>query len=143
MNDQNARSVRLRYAASGALAAFAAVGVIAGASALAAKPPAKPHNVAAVANCVATKTPGSAVPDKTGTPPPPPSPQPFLNAVQRMVDNGTITAAEGQAVDREIVAGRIDPDTLVGFTQAQLQSVNQALMNAKRALVPSVDRTTK
>jgi hypothetical protein len=41
------------------------------------------------------------------------------------------------------VAGRIDPDTLGGFTQAQLQAVNQALMNAKRALVPSVDRTTK
>ena len=143
MNEQNGRSVRLRYAATGALAAFAVVGVIAGTSALAAKPPAKPHDAAAVANCVATKTPTSGVPDKTGTPSPPPSPQPFLNAVQRLVDNGTITAAEGQAVDREIVAGRIDPETLHGFTQPQLQAVNHALMNAKRALASSVDRTTK
>jgi hypothetical protein len=105
MTDQNGSYGRLRYAASGALAALAAV----------------------------------------GAPPPVVDQQPFLNAIQRLIDDGTITATEGQAVDREIRAGRVDTDTLTssGFSQAQLQAVQQALGNAKRALLPSVNRTTK
>ena len=63
-----------------------------------------------------------------------------MNAIQQLVNDGTITATEGQAVDREIQAGRVDTDTLAssGFTQAQLQAVEQALGNTKRALAPSV-----
>jgi hypothetical protein len=138
VNDQNGRYARVRYTATGALAALAAVGVIAGTGALAANPHAKTHGHAALANGSTTKTPASPVPDKTHTPQPSANPQPFLNAIQQLVDNGTITATDGQAVDREIQAGRIDTDTLTGFTQAQLQAVEQALSNAKRALAPGV-----
>ena len=144
MNDQNGRSARLRYTATGALAALAAVGAIAGTAALAAKPSAKAHGHAAVATGP-TKTPPPGVPSKTNAPQPAVNHQPFLNAVQQLVDNGTITATEGQAVDREIVAGRVDTDTLSssGFTQAQLQAVQQALGNAKRALAPAAPRARK
>jgi hypothetical protein len=138
VNDQNGRRARLRYTATGALAALAAVGAIAGAAALAANPSAKTHGHAAVASGLTTKTPASSVPDKTHAPQPAVNQQPFFNAIQRLVDDGTLTATEGQAVDREIRAGTIDTDTLTGFTQAQLQAVQQALSNAKRALAPAV-----
>ncbi len=139
MNDQNSRSARLRYTATGALAALAAAGAIAGAAALAAKPRANTHGRAALVNGGAAKTPTPGAPGKTDTPPPAVNHQPFLNAIQQLVDNGTITPTEAQAVDREIVAGRVDTDTLAssGFTPTQLQAVQQALGNAKRALEPA------
>ena len=145
MNEQNDRSARIRHTATGALAALAAVGAIAGTAALAARPPAKPYGRAAVADGGATKTPTCPMPDKAHAPAPAVSVQPFLTATQRLVDTGTITATEGQAVDREILAGRIDTDTLAssGFTQAQLQAVEQALGNTKRALAPTASRTPK
>ena len=130
MNDQDVRYARLRYTATGALAALAAAGAIAGTAALAAKPPAKTHGHAAAANGGTTKTPGHAatanggttktpghaatanggttktpaspVPDKSHGPQPAVDHQPFLDAIHQLVDNGTITATEGQAVDREI-----------------------------------------
>ena len=114
MNDQNSRSARLRYTATGALAALAVVGAIAGANALAAKPPAKEVTSPPRPATAATKTPASPVPDKTDAPQPGANPQSFLNAIQQLVDNGTITAAEGQAVDREIQQGRVDTQTLTG-----------------------------
>lgn len=136
MNDQSNRLTRLRYTAAGALAALAVVGAIAGTAALAAKPSAHTPRHALVANCNATKSPAPTVKDKTGAPEPAASPQPFLDDVQRLVDNRTITAAEGQVVDREIEAGRIDTDSLTaaGFTPAQLQAVQQALSSTKRGL---------
>jgi hypothetical protein len=134
VNDQNGRHARLRDTATGALAALAAVGAIAGAAALAAKPHAKTHGHAAAANCL-IKT-ARAVSGKTHTPQPT-SNQPFLTAVLRLVDDGTLTATEGQAVDREIQRGYLDTSTLTGFTPAQLQAVQQALSNAKRALAPA------
>jgi hypothetical protein len=142
VNDQDPRSTRIRHTATGALAALAVVGAIAGTAALAAKPGAKTHRRAAVVNASTTKTapdpyaPTPAGPGKTGAAPPPANPQPFLNAIQRIVENGTITAAEGQTVDRQIQTGRVDTDTLAssGFTPTQLQAVQQALSNTKRAL---------
>jgi hypothetical protein len=136
MNDQNNRHARLRSTATGALAALAVVGAIAGTAALAAKPHHKPHHHATLANGSTTKTPTSPVPDKTHTPHPAVNHQPFLNAIQQLVNNGTITATQGQTVDREIQAGRVDTDTLAssGFTQTQLQAVQQALANSKAAL---------
>jgi hypothetical protein len=79
------------------------------------------------------------VPGKTRTPPPAVNHQPFLSAIQQLVDDRTITVTEGQTVDREIQAGRVDTDTLAshGFTQTELQAVQQALGNAKRALAPN------
>jgi predicted amino acid dehydrogenase len=60
-----------------------------------------------------------------------------LNAIAQLVDNGTITATQGQAVDSELRQGNFDPSTLTGFTEAQIQAVEQALANAKRAQVPT------
>jgi hypothetical protein len=133
----------LRYTAIGAIAALAAVAALAGAVALAATPSAKPVGRAAANKAGATKSPVSAVPDKTQQSGPPVNHQPFLSAVHQLVENGTLTAAEGQAVDREILAGRVDTNTLAssGFTQTQLQAVQQALGNAKRALAPNVGQT--
>ena len=140
MSDQNRRYARIRHTATGALAALAVVGAIAGTAALAAKPRASAHGHAAVARGAATKTPTSPVPDKTEARKPAVNHQPFLNAIQQLVNDGTITATEGQAVDREIQAGRVDTDTLTssGFTPVQLQAVQQALGNTKRALAPNV-----
>jgi hypothetical protein len=138
VSNQNSRSARLRYTATGALAALAVVGAIAGTAALAANPPAKARDHLAATNCAATtKTPASSAPDKARAPQSGGSPQPFLNAVQRLVDNGTIIATEGQAVDQEIQQGRIDTQTLGGFTANQLQAVEQALANTKRSLAGS------
>lgn len=135
MKDQNGTYARLRYTATGALAALAAVGAIAGAVALAANPHPKTHGHAAAATSGATKPPGSPA-NKTRAGAPSADPQPFLNDIQRLVDNGTIIAAEARVVDREILAGRVDTDTLAasGFTPAQLQAVQQALSGTKSAL---------
>jgi polyhydroxyalkanoate synthesis regulator phasin len=143
VNDQNGRYARLRNTATGALATLAAVGAIVGTAALAANSHAKPDRQTAVTNGGATKTAMSLVPDKTHTPQPAVNHQPFLNAIQQLVDNGTITPTEGQAVDREILAGRVDTQALAssGFTPTQLQAVEQALSNTKRALGPKVPPT--
>lgn len=71
-----------------------------------------------MANGGAIKTPMPPAASKTETPQPAVNHQPFLNAIQQLVDNGTITATEGRAVDREIVAGRVNTNTLAssGFT---------------------------
>jgi len=136
VNDQHGRSARLRYTATGALAALAVVGAIAGTAALAAKPSAKTaHHAARVADRGAAKAPPSAA-DKSGAPEPKANPQPFVNDIQQLVSNGTISAMQGQVVDREIRAGRVDTDSLTasGFTPSQLQAVQQALGNTKRGL---------
>ena len=66
------------------------------------------------------------------------SDQPFLNAIQQLVADGTITSSDAQMIDRQIRAGRIDTDTLTGLSQSQVQAVEGALDNAKRALAPSL-----
>lgn len=145
MNDQSNRSIRLRYTATGALAALVVVGAIAGTAALAAKPAAHTPRHALVANCNATKSAAPGVKDKSGAPEPPANPQPFLADIQRLVDNGTITAAEAQVVDREIQAGRVDTDSLTaaGFTPAQLDAVQHALSSTKRGLASAAHATSK
>jgi len=143
VNDQNGRYTRLRYTAAGAITALAVAGAIAGSAALAAKPPTKRHAHAALQNRDAksgdaTKPPASAVPDKTKLPATPVNHQPFLDAIQRLVEGGTITPSEGQLVDGEIQAGTVDTETLAtgGLTDAQLQAVQQALGDTKRSLQP-------
>jgi len=144
VTDQTGRSVRVRYTATGALAALVVAGAIAGAAALGDAPPTKTPGPAVAASGLAKPAPSSnapapAGPGKTPVAQPSASRQPFLNAIQRLVDNGTIAATEGQAVDREIQTGRVDTDTLAaaGFTPAQLQAVSVALANTKRALAPN------
>lgn len=138
MNDQSGKYDRLRYTAAGALATLAAVGAIAVSGAFAAKPHAKTGAPAATGGQV--KSPAYPLPTKTQEPPPPGVPQVFLNAIQRLVNDGTITAAEARVVDREIVAGRVDTDSLTasGFTPAQLQAVQTALGSTKAALAATM-----
>lgn len=145
MKDQQPRYSRLRYTATGALAALAAVGAIAGTVALAAGPHAKPHAKAGAISAPTTKTPTGPAPVKTQASQPPVNHQQFLTAIQHLVDNGTISATEGQTVDREIQAGRVDTDTLAssGFNQAQLQAVQQALGSVKQALASAAPHTRK
>jgi hypothetical protein len=68
-----------------------------------------------------------------------------LSAIEQLVDNGTITAAQGQALDSEIRDGGIDPETLAssGFSPSQTQAIQQALENAKRAMVPARPSASK
>jgi hypothetical protein len=64
------------------------------------------------------------------------SSRPFLAAVQRLVNDGTITATEAQAIDGEIQSGTLDTSALAssGLTPSQFQAVQQALENTKLAL---------
>jgi hypothetical protein len=144
VNDHDVRHARLRYAAAATLAALVAAGAIAGTVALAADSPAKKDH-ARVVHSSTTKTPPARLPDKTHAPHPAVNQQPYFDAVQQLVDNGTITATEGQTVDSEIRAGRVDTGTLAssGFTQTQVQAVQHALTNAKIALAPVQNRPSK
>lgn len=145
MDDQSNRSARLRYTATGALAALVLVGAIAGTAALAAKPAPHTPRQAAVANCDTKEPAGPGVKDNTGAPEPKADPQPFLNDIQGLVDNGTITAAEALLVDHEIEAGRVDTDSLTaaGFTPAQAQAVQQALSSTKRGIATAAHGGSK
>jgi hypothetical protein len=144
MSDHSSRYVRLRYTATGALAALAGVGAIAGAEALAAQPQAGAHRHT-VAHGSTAQVPSCPMPSKTQASQPAPSPQPFLHAVAQLVDNGTITASEGQAVDHEILAGQIDTSTLAsdGFTPSQLEALQQVLSTTKQGLASAMVRRTK
>jgi hypothetical protein len=97
-----------------------------------------------VADCGTGKT-TSSTPDKTGAPQPSANPQPFLDDIQQLVNSGTITATEGRVADHEILAGRVDTDSLAasGFTQTQLEAVQQALGNTKRGLASAAHGTSK
>ncbi|HEY5431181.1 MAG TPA: hypothetical protein VIK04_18840 [Solirubrobacteraceae bacterium] len=106
MNDHDGRHARLRNAATGVLAALVAVGAIAGTAALAAQPRANTHRRAAmVSNSTKAPSPGNGLtktpaPGKHRTPQPPEAydpRNPFLIAVQQLVDDRTITATQGQA----------------------------------------------
>ena len=61
-----------------------------------------------------------------------------LTAIEQLVNNGTITTTQGHAVDRQVQQGYFDSATLTGFTQPQIQAVERALANAKRALARNV-----
>jgi predicted amino acid dehydrogenase len=148
MNDHSPRYVRVRQTAIGALAALAAVGAIASAAALASKPDARPHRHHADIHGSKAQSPSDQVkrqsqpsqPGAVKTPgsQPAPNPQPFLDAVNQLVDNGTITAAQRQIIDDQIQTGRVDTDALVagGFTQSEADAVQQALGSVKQSMAP-------
>ena len=145
MNDHGPRYVRVRQTAIGALAALAAVGAIASAAALASKP--HLHHAAmhgSKAQSPSDQVQGQSQPPQPGTvktrgSQPAPNPQPFLDAVAQLVDNGAITAAQGRIVDDQIRTGRVDTDALVkaGFTRSQADAVQQALGSVKQSMAPS------
>jgi len=134
-------SGRIRYTATGALTTLAVVGAIAGSTALA-KGDHRTHVRAAPAKSGTNpavgpaKTPVSPTPNKSHANQPG-SDQPFLNAVQRLVSNGAVSAAEGQALDTQIETGTVDTDTFAsdGLTATQVQAVEDALTSTKESLV--------
>jgi hypothetical protein len=57
--------------------------------------------------------------------------------VTQLVQAGTITQAQAQAVDAQIQAGRIDTESLMssaGLSAAQMQAVNDKLIAIKKSL---------
>jgi hypothetical protein len=134
----NGRHDRIRHTASGALAALIVVGAIAGTGALAASPQAKTGGSA-------TTPAPCAAPDKRSAAHGPDNPQPFLNAIHQLVTAGTLTAAQGQVVDREVQMGRVNTDILAasGINGAALHAVQQALQSTKRALAPAGSTAAK
>ncbi len=139
MNDHSPGYVRVRQTVIGAIAALAAVGAITAAGALASQPHARPQRYHAARHGSESQSPPDQVHGKTGGSQPAPNPQPFFDAVMQLVDNGTITAAQGQIVDDQIQTGRVDTDALVaaGFTQSQADAVQQALGSVKQSMAPS------
>jgi hypothetical protein len=118
MNDQTGRSARIRHTAVGALAALAAVGAI------------------AVVSATADTNPPAPKPPVQVTGPAQSVPPALQSGVQQLVNNGTITAGQGQTLDSDIKAGTVHPDQLAsqGFTPAQIDAVQQMLRNAKLQL---------
>jgi hypothetical protein len=118
MNDRTGRSARIRYIAAGALAALAAGGAIAAVDATAGTtpPPPKPP--------VQVTGPAQSVPLA------------LQNAVQQLVNNGTITAAQAQTLDSDIKASNVHADVLAsqGFTTTQIAAIGQMLTSDKLQL---------
>lgn len=139
MSHQRDSWIRVRYTATGALAALAAAGAVAGSVALAAGSQANGSKDETTTMGVVTKTPAAPLPTNTqGSEPN--SGQLFLNAVALLVSNGTITAAEGRTLDAEIQTGGVDSEALAasGFTQQQLQVVQQTLGGVKESIANAV-----
>jgi hypothetical protein len=65
---------------------------------------------------------------------------PFLAAVARLVQSGTINAAQAHVLDADIRAGSIDPSQLVAngtLSSAQMQAVGDRLAAVKRSFAPA------
>jgi hypothetical protein len=118
MNDQNGRYARIRYTAAGALVALAAGGAI------------------AAVDATAVTTPASPKPPVQVTGPAQSVPPALQNAVQQLVNNGTITSAQEQTLDNDIKASNVHADVLAsqGFTQTQIAAIGQMLTSAKLQL---------
>jgi len=80
---------------------------------------------------------GSTTHAKAGPPAPGGVPHQFLDAVAQLVQGGTISAAQGHAVDAQIETGSMDPDQMVArgvLTAAQMAAVNDRLVAVKKGL---------
>jgi hypothetical protein len=83
---------------------------------------------------------GSAPPanaKRAGAPAPGGVPHQFTDAVAQLVQAGTISAAQGQAVDAQIETGSMDPQQMVSrgvLTAAQMAAVNDRLIAVKKSL---------
>ena len=138
MNDQNGRYARLRYTATGALAALAQ-------SARSPAPPpwpqtrrAKTRGHAAVANGAQDQdadVPGAGQDPRATAG----LDQPFLTAVQQLVNDGTISTTRARPlIARFRPAASIRRRSHRAGSPTQLQAVEQTLENTKRALAPGV-----
>ena len=74
---------------------------------------------------------------KAGVPAPGGVPHQFTDAVAQLVQAGTITAAQGRALDTQIESGSMDPQAMVRegvVSAAQMQAVNARLIAVKESL---------
>jgi hypothetical protein len=129
-SDAEGRSARQRWRAPviGAMAGLAVAAAIVGPAALADSG----SGAGGAANTGAT---AHAV--KHGTPPPNSAPHQFTDAVAQLVQAGTITAAQGRAVDAQIETGSMDPDQMVArgvLSASQMAAVNDRLVAVKKSL---------
>jgi hypothetical protein len=99
-----------------------------------------------------TGTKGGAVVSKPAPTPPsgpaPTSPQNVFQAaaaadVEKLVQTGTITAAQAELVDSEVFSGQVDTVTLQseGLSAAQVQAVSEAISGAKQAAAAAANGT--
>jgi hypothetical protein len=74
-----------------------------------------------------------------GAPAPGGVPHQFTDAVAQLVQAGTITAAQGRALDAQIETGSMNPDQMVArgvLSAAQMAKVNDRLVAVKKSLAP-------
>ena len=72
-----------------------------------------------------------------GTPAPGGAPHQFPDAVAQLVQAGTITAAQGRALDAQIETGSMDPQQMVArgvLSASQMAAVNDRLVAVKKSL---------
>jgi hypothetical protein len=136
-SDAEGRSPRQRWRAPviGAVAGLSVAAAIVGPSALA---------DSGGGGGAAGKTPAGAARvtvhavKERGAPAPGGVPHQFTDAVAQLVQAGTITAAQGRALDAQIATGSMNPDQMVArgvLSAAQMAKVNERLVAVKRSLV--------
>jgi hypothetical protein len=134
-SDEQGRSGRKRWRAPviGAMAGLVVAGAIVGQSALADSG----SNAGTAANAKAASAP--AVNKQAERPAQGDAPDQFFNAVAQLVQAGTISAAQGRAVDAQIQTGSMDPQQMVSsgvLTASQMSAVNDKLRAVKESLAP-------
>ncbi|HYZ79669.1 MAG TPA: hypothetical protein VE571_00290 [Solirubrobacteraceae bacterium] len=73
------------------------------------------------------------------------TPRQFLDAVAELVQAGTISAAQGRAVDAQIQTGSMDPQQMVSsgvLTASQMAAVNDKLSAVKQSLAAQASAQT-
>lgn len=130
-SDAEGRSARQRWRAPviGAMAGLAVAAAIVGPAAFA-------DSGSGGGGATSTGATAHAV-KHHGTPPPNSAPHQFTDAVAQLVQAGTITAAQGRAVDAQIETGSMDPDQMVArgvLSASQMAAVNDRLVAVKKSL---------
>jgi hypothetical protein len=142
MKASSGRYARLRHLAAGAFAALAVVGVIAALTAAAKQPPRQARASSADETPTKTQTPspGQKAHEARAGPE-----QPFLEDVQRLVGQGTLSAGEGQVLEDEARSGTVESQVLSadGFSPSQLDAVQGQLTVTKEALGAMPQRESK
>jgi len=130
------RSRRWRAPVIGAVAGLAVAGAIVGPAALADNG----GGGAAARAKAAGAPPATGAPygvKQRGTPAPGGVPHQFTDAIAQLVQAGTITAAQGRALDAQIESGSMDPQQMVArgvVSASQMAAVNDRLISIKKSL---------
>lgn len=130
------RRWRWRAPVTGAIAGLVVAAGVVGQAALADNG----GNAGTPAQAKAAKARAAGAPDvakPVGQPAPGGVPHQFQDAVAQLVQAGTISAAQGRAVDAQIETGRMDPQQMVSrgvLTASQMAAVNDRLIAVKKSL---------